>query len=80
MWTKILFLLMIYFVILAADAPKVMKSPPKERIAYISIMLLGVYLSVDFVLEKHWPDLNTIIDYIFKPPSDQIVKFFKPSS
>ncbi|AIQ66130.1 hypothetical protein PSTEL_26460 [Paenibacillus stellifer] len=80
MWAKTAFLLMIYLVILASDVPKVMKSRPKERVAYISIMLITVYLGFDFVLGKHWPDLNTLIDYVLKPPSDQIMKYLKPSS
>ncbi|WP_054943480.1 hypothetical protein [Paenibacillus ihuae] len=80
MMTKTAFLLIIYFVILASDMPKVMKSQPKERLAYISIMLITVYLGFDFVLGKHWPDLNTLIDYILKPPSDQILNYLKPSS
>ncbi|MEW9700218.1 hypothetical protein [Paenibacillus sp. SI8] len=76
---KIGFLLVVYVGILLYDIPGVKKGQPVERLSYLCIMLITVYLSLDFIMDKHWPDLNTLIDYILKPPADRIVKWLKPT-
>jgi len=74
---KLMFLLLMYITIFAADWRKLKKTGSKERIVFGLTMAGIVYLSFDFILEQQWPNLNDLIEFIFEKPAEAVYAYFK---
>ncbi|CAM4138327.1 hypothetical protein L1N85_05870 [Paenibacillus alkaliterrae] len=79
MLEKIAVLVLLYTVMLAYDGPKLKRKSLRERAAYGVIVLAAVYLSIDYVWETDWPNLNELVDLVLSEPAKRIVKSVKVS-
>jgi hypothetical protein len=50
---------------MVCDVPKLKIKSGREKLTYGSIMLVSVYLSIDYVAEANWPNLNDVINFFF---------------
>ncbi|MBD0381033.1 hypothetical protein [Paenibacillus sedimenti] len=80
MSVKILSLLVIYGVISLADIPKLKKLGSRERIAYSGMLLLTVYLGINYMLDLRWPFLEEAAAVLIGEPARLIVEFLKVPS
>lgn len=71
---KILLLLVIYTAIGFADLPRLKKLGGSGITAYTAMLLLSVYLGIDYVWELKWPFLEEAAMSLFGEPAKLIVK------
>ncbi|MEC1903559.1 hypothetical protein ACQKGA_29435 [Priestia megaterium] len=74
---KIIVLLILYIVVWCSDGPKLKQKNRRERITYGAIMLVTVYLSLDYVFELGWPNFIELINLVLSDVSKKIVESLK---
>lgn len=75
MMGKILMLLLIYVAIWKADLSKLKKLSSRGITAYTTLLLLSVYLGIDYALDLKWPFLEEAAIFLLGKPAQLIVKF-----
>lgn len=71
---KIIMLLMIYMAIWFADRPRMKKLGGREFAAYTAMLLLSLYLSIDYAWDLKWPFIEDAALYLLGEPAKLIVK------
>lgn len=71
---KILLLLVIYLAFGIVDIRRLKKLRLRESTAYMSMLLLSLYLSFDYVLGMKWFFLENAASFLFSEPAARIVK------
>lgn len=71
---KILLLLVVYAFIGFADFTRLRKLSGRELAVYSAVILLSVYLSVDFAWDLKWPFIEEAAFNLFGKPADLFVK------
>ncbi|MFP3123760.1 hypothetical protein OH784_13575 [Ectobacillus funiculus] len=74
---KIIILFVIYTAILVYDVRKWKQVSVRERFIYGALMLATVYLSLIYVMDKSWLNLNDLINFLFSEPAKRIVESVK---
>lgn len=74
MVVKILMLLLIYGAIWKADLSKLKKLNSRGITAYTSLLLLSVYLGIDYAWDLKWPFLEDAASFFLSKTSQVIVK------
>ena len=77
---KMLLLLVIYAAISLADIPKLKKLDRREIIAYTFMVLLSVYLGINYVFDLKWPFLEEAAAVLIGEPARRIVEFLRVPS
>ncbi len=70
----ILFLLIVYAVIGAADFKRLRKLSGRERAIYSAAIALSVYLSVDYAWDLKWPFIEEAAFNLLGMPAEYFVK------
>ncbi len=60
-----------------ADLRRIKHSSFRERIIYMMMMIPVLYLSLIFVMDLKWPNLDDLFHSIFANPAKQIVETLK---
>jgi hypothetical protein len=63
--------------ILFYDVPKLKLSKSRERIVYGMLFIPTLYLSLIYMLDLGWPNLNDLVHFFFSKPAHQIVDAIK---
>jgi len=71
---KILFLLIVYTAIGIADIQRLRKQRGRELAVYSSVVLISVYLSIDFAWDLNWPFVEEAAFQILGKPAELLVK------
>lgn len=74
---KIILLLTLYAAIFVYDGPKLNHKNGRERFAYGLLMTASLYLSIDYLLEQHFPNLVDVVHFFFKESAKHIVEAIK---
>ncbi len=74
MMAKLLILLLIYAAIWMSDFSKLKKLGGREITAYIALLILSVYLGIDYAGDLKWPFLEDAAIYLLGEPAKLIVK------
>lgn len=78
MYEKILVMVILYAAIFSYDGPKLKNmSRQRERIAYGLLMAGTLYLSLIFLFDLNWPNLDDLVHSVLKIPAKRIVETFK---
>ncbi|MGP4038441.1 hypothetical protein ACTWP4_00820 [Gracilibacillus sp. D59] len=77
MFENILFLTIVFIVMWLADFKRITHSSFRDRIIYMMMMIPVLYLSLIFVMDLKWPNLNELFHSIFSNPAKQIVEALK---
>jgi hypothetical protein len=80
MLEKIIVLSIIYMAILANDVPKLKENSKFEYMTYGLLMLISVYLGLDYVLELHWPNLTNLVHALLGRPAKHIFDLLQVKS
>ncbi|WP_373232711.1 hypothetical protein [Cohnella sp.] len=80
MMGKILLLLVIYTAIWKADVSKLKQLGGREITAYTALLLLSVYLGIDYVMDLKWPFIEEAANFFLSKPAERIVKLLKVPS
>ena len=67
----------LYAIVLAANGTDLQSASGKEKAVYAVLLAMSVYLAFLFVLEKPWPNLDTVLHSIYAGPARAIAKMFK---
>ena len=65
---KILILLVAYTAILVYDGLNLKHASSKVRFVYGILMIASLYLSLIYVLELRWPNLDELVNFFLKEP------------
>lgn len=71
--------IVLYVLMLASNATALRRSSRKDLALYGAATLLSVYAGILFVLQKQWPNLDTLLYSIYAWPAKAIIRMFKPS-
>lgn len=71
---KIIMLFIIYTAIWNADKARLKKLGSREISAYTALLLLSVYLGIDYVFDLKWLFIEDAASYLFAEPAKLIVK------
>lgn len=77
---KLLFIITIYTAIAMADASRLKKLQKREKAAYAAMLLLSLYLSLNYLLDLTMPFLGEVAYALFSGPTKHIVDFLKVTS
>lgn len=72
MLEKITVLSIFYIAILAYDVPKLKNNKLPERISYWMLMLVSIYLGLNYVLEMNLPNLTNLVNGLLAKPGKHI--------
>lgn len=71
--------IVLYVLMLASNASALKRSSRKDLAVYGAMTMLSAYAGILFVLQKQWPNLDTILYSIYAWPAKAIIRMFKPS-
>lgn len=77
MGEKIIVLMIVSLGMLFNDVKKLKKSNRRERVVYGVLMIPIVYLSLIYVMDLAWPNLDELFHFFFSKPAHQIVEALK---
>jgi hypothetical protein len=72
---KIIVLLITYTLAISADVNKLRDALVLGKRLYLGIMIISLYLSVDYIMKAELPDLHSLVDMVFTKPARMIVKY-----
>ena len=74
---KILISLVAYTAIFVYDGLNLKHASSKVRFVYGILMIASLYLSLIYVLELRWPNLDELVNFFLKEPAKRIVESVK---
>ena len=74
---KILILIVVYTTIFVYDGLNLKHASSKVRFVYGMLMFASLYLSLIYVLELRWPNLDELVNFFLKEPAKRIVESVK---
>ena len=74
---KILILLVAYTAIFVYDGLNLKHASSRVRFVYGILMIASLYLSLIYVLELRWPNLDELVHFFLKDPAKRIVELVK---
>ncbi|MEW9698579.1 hypothetical protein [Paenibacillus sp. SI8] len=74
---KMILLLLIYAAISLVDVSRLKKLGRREIMAYTAIMLVTVYLSLNYIYNLKWPFLGDFAYFLLGKWAQRIVEFLK---
>ncbi|MFC5703972.1 hypothetical protein ACFPVX_22010 [Cohnella faecalis] len=77
MFEKSVLLFILYAALFIYDGPKLKMRSLRLKLGYGLLMTASVYLSVDYLLSLHAPNLDDFFDFIFKDAAKHIVEAIK---
>ncbi|MDF2652575.1 MAG: hypothetical protein K0Q73_8380 [Paenibacillus sp.] len=77
---KILILLVAYTAIFAHDGLNLKQASSRVRSVYGILMIASLYLSLIYVLDLRWPNLDELVHFFLKDPAKKIVESIKVPS
>lgn len=80
MLEKCIFLLILYASLFVFELNKWKQYQKRERLAYLGIMILAGYLSIIYITELPWPNLNDLIDVVANTPVEQMMNYLRSPS
>lgn len=80
MLEKIILLIIVSILTLFYDGSKLKTAKRREILTYGIALMVFLYLALDYVIGKDWPNLNDILEFLFGSAAKHIVEFFKPPS
>ena len=80
MLEKCIVLLILYASLFVFELTKWKQYQKRERLSYLGIMIIAGYLSIIYITELPWPNLDDLINVVFKPPAEQLMNYLRSTS
>lgn len=71
---KIVFILLLYYTVWAFEIRHWKQTSLKERVVFGSLLLCSFYLSISYIGNKQWPNINHLVDFLFLKTANSLIK------
>ncbi|MCK9859031.1 hypothetical protein [Paenibacillus sp. ATY16] len=75
MLEKIMVLIISYVLTLGTDIHNLSDAQVRSKMIYFGIIVISLYLSVDYLIKPELPDIHALVDLTLTRPARMIVEF-----
>jgi hypothetical protein len=74
MFGKIVLNLLLYCTVWAFEIRHWKQTSFKERVVFGFLLLCSFYLSISYIFNKQWPNINHLMNFIFLRTAESLIK------